>query len=224
MLIEFSVKVKAMGTDVEQKVGLRELKKQVFYDALRSSLKDLSDKNVGKITQSMVIANAKFKDGKSVGETTIFGKSRNGEFIHKAFMKELDELIEIANKPLKKRGAVGETASAKAERLNQEKKALQEEYDSVLKQFIELQAQQKNAALNSDSNRVKSLETDLYIFSSLLRNKIGNSIKKVITEIENYEMKYSGTETLEHAQKMIDDFEHKIYQNSVVEISSKDRN
>lgn len=176
----------------------REAKKQLFYTALLESLDNLINAGVtGEISQTQVIANAKFPDGKPVGETTLYGKDKNKNYIHFEFMKKLDDLLREANKKgTQKREKKTVSTTQKLKDKRAEYNELEEEYKSVLKQFVEVMESKRNVNSGSNENRVKTLEANLYVVASLLNSRIDGQIKEIADIVENYETKYSGQERL----------------------------
>lgn len=206
------------------KVGRREQKKQAFYDALRESLLNLMRAGVHDIKVAAVINNAKYLNGKKVGETTLYGKGKQGEFIHYDFIRELDGLIEDANRRRPKAVIKKEKASISATenvaRLRREKAELQAEYDSVLAQLTDLIASSLNSNAKSvPSNALlKSLEMERYILSCLLDKSTSGTIKELSDNIKAYETKYAGDSRLEHANKRVSGLEQQIRHSKVTPI------
>ncbi|MEZ9475388.1 hypothetical protein AB4172_09615 [Vibrio splendidus] len=199
----------------------REAKKQLFYTALLESLDNLIDKGfTGEITQTQVIANAKFPDGKSVGKTTLYGKNENrNEFIHAEFMEKLDGLIKEANKKTTttvERKTASTTQKLKDKR--SEYKELEAEYDSVLVQFAELVESKKNVNAASNENRVRTLEADLYVVASLLNSRIDGQIKEIAAIVENYKMKHSGQERLAVVNDRVSRLERQIRDSKITSL------
>ncbi|UPR26554.1 hypothetical protein ITG08_07575 [Vibrio cyclitrophicus] len=199
----------------------REAKKQLFYTALLESLDNLIDEGfTGEITQTKVIANAKFPDGKPVGKTTLYGKNENRkEFIHAEFMKKLDGLIEKANK--KTTTTVEKKTASTTQKLKDKRseyKELEAEYDSVLVQFAELVESKKNVNAASNENRVRTLEADLYVVASLLNSRIDGQIKEIADIVENYKMKHSGQERLAVVNDRVSRLERQIRDSKITSL------
>jgi hypothetical protein len=51
-----------------------------------------------KINQAVIIKNAKFSDGRSVGETTLYRKNTAGEFVHQYLLTKIKEAMELQHK------------------------------------------------------------------------------------------------------------------------------
>ncbi|KJY79901.1 hypothetical protein [Vibrio nigripulchritudo] len=199
----------------------REAKKQMFYEALRVSLKGLVKQGLGgQITQNAVIANATFPDGTKVGVTTLYGKDKNKEFIHRDFMLELDDLIREANKSTasKKRGRKATSVTEKLSKSRSDYRELEEEYDSVLAQLSEMVEGKKNVNSASNENRVKTLEADLYVVASLLNRRIDGCIKEISDIVENYENKYSGQDRLTLGKERVSRLERRIMDSKITPI------
>lgn len=189
----------------------REAKKQMFYQALRNSVSALiEDGKAGNITQSKVIKNATYPNGESVGETTIFGKTKTGGFIHQEFMKELDSLIKDANKSPQKAQRKTPSTLEKLEKKRSDYSELKAEYDSVLAQFALMMQSKNNVNEASNENRVKTLEADLYLVASLLMMRIDVDIPEISDIVKNYEKKYSGQDRLALAQDRASRLERRI--------------
>ncbi len=199
----------------------REAKKQMFYEALRVSLKGLVKHGLsGKITQNVVIANAILPDGTKVGVTTLYGKDKNKDFIHREFMLELDELIHEANKSTAslKRGRKATSVTEKLSKSRNDHRKLEEEYDSVLAQLSEMVEGKKNASSASNENRVKTLEADLYVVASLLSRRIDGCINEISDIVENYENKYSGQDRLTLGKERVSLLERRIMDSKITPI------
>lgn len=199
----------------------REVKKQLFYTALLDSLDSLIQEGfAGEITQTKVIANAKFPDGKPVGKTTLYGKDKKrGEFIHVEFMKQLDGLIEKANKKASKK-VESKTVSV-TQKLNNKRaeyKELEAEYESVLTQFAEYMESKKNVNTASNENRVRALEANLYVVASLLNSRIDGQVKEIADIVENYKTKYSGHERLAVVNDRVSRLERQIRDSKVTSL------
>lgn len=198
----------------------REAKKQMFYEALRNSVKAMTEKGLsGKINQSSVIANARFPDGSSVGLTTLYGKDKNKQFIHREFMLELDMLIEKANRPTNsKRGRQATSVTQKLSKSRSDKRELEEEYNSVLAQLCDMVESKKNVDSMSSDNRVKTLEADLYVIAALLNSRIDGCIKEISDIVGNYEYKYSGQDRLVIAKERVSLLERRIMDSKITSI------
>lgn len=199
----------------------RDAKKQVFYQALRNSVDALVEEGkAGNISQNQVITNAKYPDGKSVGETTLFGKNpKTGDFIHREFMIELDGLIKAAN--TSKRASPRKASSSVTEELENKRSEyteLKEEYDSVLAQFAFMMKSKENVNSTSNENRVRTLEADLYLVASLLKMQIDVDIPEISNFVKNYENKYSGQDRLAVAQDRVSRLERRIRDSKITSI------
>lgn len=202
----------------------RRYSKEVFYEALRRSFIDIaSQESVKTITKTMVISNAKFPNGSSVGETTLYGKSpKTKEFVHKDFLLELEMLIDQAQTALAKKNNVHsrktETSKNAVVRLRAEKRVLEMENSSILAQFVMLEEHAKNQQFNADKNTIKTLEQELYIIASVLNRRISGSVKEIAESVNLYEVKYAGQNRLAYAKEEISNLERKIQDAAVVSI------
>lgn len=204
-------------------VSRRDAKKQAFYQALRDSVSALIEEGeAGGINQSQVIKNAKFSNGKKVGETTLYSKnSKTGYYIHREFMVELDGLIRNANKGVNK---VARKTLSTSEKLNKKRSdyaELQAEYDSVLAQFALMMQNNNNINKASNENRVRALEADLYLVASLLIKNIDVEIPEITNVVRNYEKKYSGQNRLALVQDRVSRLERIIRDSQVISIFDK---
>lgn len=67
--------------------------KDKFQRAIRESFEQLQNIGGKKITKAEIINNAKFEDGSSVGQTTLYAKnSVTKAYIHAELLQELDKL------------------------------------------------------------------------------------------------------------------------------------
>lgn len=196
--------------------------KEAFYQALRDSVIDLAtNSKVDKINQSSVIKNAKFTDGTSVGETTLYGKKSDKQYIHKEFMLELDALIESVSTKSTTRKASAKKIESKSEsvvRLRAEIKELTNEYQILLGQFVELEASFKKVNDNSNTQIIQSLESEIFVLASLLNSRIDGRVRQIANVIERYETKHSGQVRLTHAQEEIINLERKISDSTVTSL------
>ena len=66
--------------------------KDKFQKAIRESFEQLQNIGGKKITKAEIIKNAKFEDGSSVGQTTLYAKnSVTKAYIHAELLQELDK-------------------------------------------------------------------------------------------------------------------------------------
>ncbi|WP_146041685.1 hypothetical protein [Vibrio vulnificus] len=197
----------------------REAKKQMLYQALRDSVQALLAEGLaGNINQSKVISHATFPDGSNIGKTTLFGKDKNKEFIHREFMIELDGLIKAANKTAPKSIRKTPSVSAKLSKKKNEYDELKNEYDSVLTQFAELVESKNNVNSASNENRVRVLDADLYVVASLLNERIDGCIQEISDIVKNYENKYSGQDRLTVAKERVSRLERRIMDSKITPI------
>ncbi|MGI2178948.1 hypothetical protein [Shewanella frigidimarina] len=196
--------------------------KEAFYQALRASVIDLATNNiVEKINQSSVIKNAKFTDGTSVGETTLYGKKSDKQYIHKDFMLELDALIESASTKNSKRKTIAKKIESKSEsivRLRAEIKELTNEYQVLLGQFVELEVSYKKVNDNSNTHIIQSLESEIFVLASLLNSRIDGRVRQIANVVERYETKHSGQVRLTHAKAEVTNLERKISDSTVTSL------
>ncbi len=205
---------------LEVTVSRRDAKKQVFYQALKNSVNALVEEGkAGNITQNQVITNAKYPDGKSVGETTLFGKNpKTGDFIHREFMKELDGLIKAANTSSRTSPRNSSSVTEKLKNKRSDYAELKEEYDSVLAQFALMMKSKEDVNRASNENRVRTLEADLYLVASLLKMQIDVDIPEISNIVKNYENKYSGQDRLAVAQDRVSRLERRIRDSKITSI------
>lgn len=203
----------------------RESKKEALYAALRASLCDLEHRGVQVFSKSAVIANAKYQNGEKIGETTLYGKTKHGEFVHRAFLLEFDQLIDDANSRANQQQRVKKQKTAvpakeAIERLRSENNGLRTENDSLLAQLTDFLSSSINANANSTSSTaaLKTLETDRYVLSSLLASMLEHPVQEITDNVKTYEMKYAGDARLTHARKRISEIELHIRNSKVTPI------
>ncbi|MGI1669622.1 MAG: hypothetical protein K6L74_04785 [Neptuniibacter sp.] len=188
------------------------LGKEVLYKALRDSFERLFKEGLGaKITKTMVIDEASYPDGSSVGKTTLYRKTPStGEYVHKDFLKELDDLIYAVKHPKRKNGSKKATQSEKVKKLQQKNKSLREENASLLAQFIELEESARVGNSSSNDRRIKLLERDLYIIASALNKRLCGEDRQISDLVESFEVKYSGSPRLSQAKEELANLERRL--------------
>ncbi|MGK7095858.1 hypothetical protein ACSOTD_12005 [Acinetobacter baumannii] len=198
--------------------------KDKFERAIRESFEQLQNIGGKKITKAEIINNAKFEDGSSVGQTTLYAKnSVTKAYIHAELLQELDKKIaDIAsNKPQnEKKKSSKQIIEEKTKQITE----LKLKNSRLLAQFTELEDSLENTVHQNDENCIKNLETNLYIVTSLLNQKIGGN-KKLNHIIKNFEVKYFGSERLKEAKDQIQTMKNDIECSKIISIaeSFKDR-
>lgn len=198
--------------------------KDKFERAIRESFEQLQNIGGKKITKAEIINNAKFEDGSYVGQTTLYAKnSVTKAYIHAELLQELDKKIaDIASyKPQnEKKKSSKQIIEEKTKQITE----LKLKNSRLLAQFTELEDSLENTAHQNDENCIKNLETNLYIVTSLLNQKIGGN-KKLNHIIKNFEVKYFGSERLKEAKDQIQTMKNDIEYSKILSIaeSFKDR-
>lgn len=198
--------------------------KDKFERAIRESFEQLQNNGGKKITKAEIINNAKFEDGSSVGKTTLYAKnSVTKVYIHAELLQELDKKIaDIAsNKPQnEKKKSSKQIIEEKTKQITE----LKLKNSRLLAQFTELEDSLENTVHQNDENCIQNLETNLYIVTSLLNQKIGG-YKKLNHIIKNFEVKYHGSERLKEAKDQIQTMKNDIEYSKIISIteSFKDR-
>lgn len=176
--------------------------KDKFQRAIRESFEQLQNIGGKKITKAEIINNAKFEDGSSVGQTTLYAKnSVTKAYIHAELLQELDKKIEdmAVDKPEnEKKKSSKQIIEEKTKQITE----LELKNSRLLAQFTELEDSLENTVHQNDENYIQNLETNLYIVTTLLNQKIGG-YKKLNNIIKNFEVKYHGTEVLKSAKEQI---------------------
>ena len=164
--------------------------KNKFQKAIRESFEQLQNIGGKKITKAEIINNARFEDGSSVGQTTLYAKnSVTKAYIHAELLQELDKKIaDIAsNKPQnEKKKSSKQIIEEKTKRIIE----LELKNSRLLAQFAELEDSFENTVHQNDENCIQNLETNLYIVTTLLNEKIidflnNNKVYTYITNINN---------------------------------------
>ena len=198
--------------------------KDKFQKAIRESFEQLQNIGGKKITKAEIIKNAKFEDGSSVGQTTLYAKnSVTKAYIHAELLQELDKKIEnmALDKPQnEKKKSSKQIIEEKTKQITE----LKLKNSRLLAQFTELEDSLENTVHQNDENCIKNLETNLYIVTSLLNQKIGGN-KKLNHIIKNFEIKYSGGERLKEAKDQIQTMKNDIEYSKIISVteSFKDR-
>lgn len=176
--------------------------KEKFQRAIRESLELLQNSGKTKITKTEIIDNAKFDDGTSVGKSTLYAKNPvTKEYIHADLLKELDEKL-ISKSPKIIKTHIKRSKKQIIEEKNKEIKDLKQKNSQLLAQFVSLENSfEKTVHLNAENN-IQSLETNLYIVSVLLDQKLGG-YKKLNNIIKNFEVKYHESSRLKEAKDQV---------------------
>lgn len=176
--------------------------KEKFQKAIRESLELLQNSGKTKITKSKIIDNAKFDDGTSVGKSTLYAKNPvTKEYIHADLLKELDEKL-ISKSPKIIKTHTKRSKNQIIEEKNKEIKELKQKNSRLLAQFVSLENSfEKTVHLNAENN-IQSLETNLYIVTVLLDQKLGG-YKKLNNIIKNFEVKYHESSRLKEAKDQV---------------------
>lgn len=176
--------------------------KEKFQRAIRGSLELLQNSGKTKITKSEIIDNAKFDDGSSVGKSTLYAKNPvTKEYIHADLLKELDEKL-ISKSPKIIKTHIKRSKKQIVEEKNKEIKDLKQKNSRLLAQFVSLENSfEKTVHLNAENN-IQSLETNLYIVTVLLDQKLGG-YKKLNNIIKNFEVKYHESSRLKEAKDQV---------------------
>lgn len=176
--------------------------KDKFQRAIRESFEQLQNIGGKKITKAEIINNAKFEDGSSVGQTTLYAKnSVTKAYIHAELLQELDKKIEdmALDKPEnEKKKSSKQIIEEKTKQITE----LQLKNSRLLAQFTELENSLENTVHQNDENYIQNLETNLYIVTTLLNQKIGG-YKKLNNIIKKIEVKYHGSKRLKEAKDQI---------------------
>lgn len=182
-----------------------------FVAAIKESLEDLIQRGE-PITQTLVIRNARARNGKPVGKTTLYRKNDStGESIH----QELIDAIDAAKKRTKKNKG-GRTNEETLKQLRNEKATLEKEkkglVDKVVEQEAEIAKLQKGEGVYSSS--VRSYEGELYVAQSLLLKRYP-MLKDFKSLISAFEIKHKDTEYLEQLKKRIESLDADIQYSTV---------
>lgn len=198
--------------------------KDKFQKAIRESFEQLQNIGGKKITKAEIIKNAKFEDGSSVGQTTLYAKnSVTKAYIHAELLQELDKKIEnmALDKPQNEKK---KSSKQIIEEKTKQIKELELKNSRLLAQFTELEDSLENTVHRNDENCIQNLETNLYIVTTLLNQKIGG-YKQLNNIIKKFEVKYHGSERLKEAKEKIQIMKNDIEYSKIISVteSFKDR-
>ncbi|MFZ7791454.1 hypothetical protein [Acinetobacter lwoffii] len=192
--------------------------KDKFERAIRESFEQLQNIGGKKITKAEIINNAKFEDGSSVGQTTLYAKnSVTKAYIHAELLQELDKKIaEIAsNKPQnEKKKSSKQIIEEKTKQITE----LELKNSRLLAQFTNLENSLENTFRQNDENYIQNLETNLYIVTTLLNQKIGG-YKKLNNIINKFETKYNESTRLKEAKEQIQTMKNDIECSKIISIT-----
>ncbi len=192
--------------------------KDKFERAIRESFEQLQNIGGKKITKAEIINNAKFEDGSSVGQTTLYAKnSVTKAYIHAELLQELDKKIaEIAsNKPQnEKKKSSKQIIEEKTKQITE----LELKNSRLLAQFTNLENSLENTVRQNDENYIQNLETNLYIVTTLLNQKIGG-YKKLNNIINKFETKYNESTRLKEAKEQIQTMKNDIECSKIISIT-----
>lgn len=192
--------------------------KNKFQKAIRESFEQLQNIGGKKITKAEIINNAKFEDGSSVGQTTLYAKnSVTKAYIHAELLQELDKKIaDIASdKPQnEKKKSSKQIIEEKTKRIIE----LELKNSRLLAQFAELEDSFENTVHQNDENCIQNLETNLYIVTTLLNEKI-RGYKQLNNIIKNFEVKYHGSKRLKEAKDQIQTMKNDIECSKIISIT-----
>lgn len=192
--------------------------KDKFQKAIRESFEHLKNIGIKKITKAEIIKNAKFEDGSSVGQTTLYAKnSVTKTYIHAELLQELDK--KIADLSLEK--LKSEQKKSTKQILEEKRKQIKEleiKNGRLLAQFIALENSLENTVHQNDENCIQNLETNLYIVTSVLNQKIGG-YKQLNNIIKNFEVKYHGSKRLKEAKDQIQTMKNDIECSKIISIT-----
>jgi hypothetical protein len=159
-----------------------------------------------KINQAVIIKNAKFSDGRSVGETTLYRKNTAGEFVHQYLLTKIKEAMELQHK---QKGLPTKTETISSLKLQITK--LNDELSSLFDQVVQ-QEQLLNklqTGINVDSHIEKAQETEIYVLSALVKRLApasSNAAKHSADFVHKYEQKNRGYNIIEGANLEIKEY------------------
>ncbi|WP_137165568.1 hypothetical protein [Salinimonas lutimaris] len=171
-----------------------------FVAAIKESLKDLVEKGES-INQTLVINNARTRNGQPVGKTTLYRKNDStGEAIHQDL---IDDIEAAKNETKKKKGR--KTRGETIDSLKKDKAALEKEKQGLVNKVVEQEAQiiQQQRGEGIHSSLLKSFEAELYVAHSLLLKRYP-ALKDFKSLVSEFERKHKDTEYLEHLKKRIE--------------------
>lgn len=181
-------------------------KRGTFKDAILSSLEALIESGEA-ITKTAVIKNAKYKDGRPVGESTLYAqrkgkRGKKGPYVHADLHKKIDAAKEKQLKGEGKTTKKETIANSKEEsaRLRAENQKL---VDAVVTQ--EAQLQQANNRIASKDRSTVSFESEIYTLARLVDHMSGGTLAAVSKTIIAFETKERGTARLKELEADVEE-------------------
>ena len=170
-------------------------RKNEFKEAMRLSLANLVLIG-GPITIAMVVKNAKYENGKSVGETTIYTKVKN-KYIHQDIRDEIALAI-VEQEACVKRIEKKQSVSAQLKASNAEKKKLKKKVKHLAAAIVDQEMKHLNIAQNESKllNSVIKLEENLLGYAILINELTGSKLKKIKNHQCALENKYSNNKKM----------------------------
>jgi len=173
-----------------------------------------------KINQAAVIRNAKFDNGKSVGETTLYKKNKAGKHIHQDLLTKIEDAM---NLQFKQKGIPtrGETISSLKSKIT----ILDNEVSSLVDQIAqqELLYIKSKTDITIDSHIARTQETDIYILSALVKCLApapSNAAKHSADFVIKYELKNRDYEILKGAKLEIEGYIKDIKYSTLISFSN----
>ena len=181
-------------------------KRGTFEDAILSSLEALIESGE-TVTKSAVIKNAKYKDGRPVGKSTLYARykgrrGKKGPYVHTDLHKKIDAAKDKQRKGEGKTTKKETIANSKKEsaRLRAENQKL---VDAVVTQ--EARLQQANNRITSKERSTVSFESEIFTLARLVDHMSNGALAAVSKAIIAFETKERGTPRLKELEADVEE-------------------
>ncbi len=167
-----------------------------FQNAIRNSLEELLQSGE-RITKAKVVRNARFENGKKVGQTTIYSKHETtGDFVHAKLLREINKTVESQRKK-----KTGKTRAESLVGLKKDLANLKVERDVLIDQLAEQEARLQNSENDSEGAKgiASTQETELYVLSKIIAEITHGAVGEIKDITKRYEVKYANDQRLEKA-------------------------
>lgn len=197
---------------------MKKTKKDTFHAAILRSLRALVDSGE-VITNTAVIENAKYLDGRQVGKSTLYSLKRGqkGVYVHSDLLVTLDTARDEQLKGKGKSTKKETIASVKKEsaRLRAENKKL---VDAVVTQEAALQ--KANSRITTKERTSASYESDIYTLASLVHHMSSGALEGVSKRVIAFETKERGSAHLKELESNVEELLARISRAKTTPITS----
>ncbi|ASJ72128.1 hypothetical protein [Granulosicoccus antarcticus] len=171
-----------------------------FESAILESLNRLVESS-NPITKIAVIENARFKNGRSVGKSTLYSK-KNGQLVHPELNRKIEAIIEGRRKKTRR-----VTRSDSVVRLKRAMGELRSEnsrlVDTIVSQEARLQEALRRAS--HDSTARSSYESDIYLLAKIVDLLTSGALDEVSKTVRRFESRESDNVILKELEAEVED-------------------